>query len=61
MSFTPSASGESRRAKEVGHQGLKTPKWSAVRRSGPAGPVRVSQEARGGYIAPLRRSAPLGE
>ena len=46
------AIGESclRGQKEVGHQGLKTPQWSAVRRTGFAQPVRALARARGGYI-----------
>ena len=54
------AIGESRLRgqKEVGHQGLKTPQWSAVRRTGFAQPVRASQEHAVATYAPLRRSAP---
>src|SRR5437762_2283090 len=59
MSLTPPAIGESclRGQKEVGHQGLKTPQWSAVRRTGFAQPVRASQEHAVDTYAP--HGAPL--
>ena len=47
MSLTPS---RHRRSKEVGHQGLKTPQWSAVRRAGSRKAGAALRRSRGGYM-----------